>query len=190
MTSGSKAHDVITKATKASGARSKRATAAETDRHGPDLEWRLRELQDRPGFLIRRLHQIHVALFLEECAAEGVTPVQYSVLTALDQMGGAEQVALSLAVGLDRTNIADVLKRLEQRALVARRVAPEDRRMKIATLTDAGRELLGRVEAGAARAHDRTIAALPPAEQEQFLGQMRILVRAYGELSRSPVSFA
>ena len=37
----------------------------------------------RPGYLIRRLHQIHYALFFEECAAFGITPVQYGLLTLL-----------------------------------------------------------------------------------------------------------
>ena len=48
----------------------------------PEAEIEAR-LWDRPGFLIRRLHQIHVALFLEECRGFDVTPVQYAVLTAL-----------------------------------------------------------------------------------------------------------
>jgi hypothetical protein len=41
-----------------------------------------RILGQRPGFLVRRLHQIHLALFAEECKAFGVTPAQYSILTA------------------------------------------------------------------------------------------------------------
>jgi hypothetical protein len=49
--------------------------------------WHAKPLQERPGFLIRRLHQIHTALFADECAGESITPVQYSILIALDQMG-------------------------------------------------------------------------------------------------------
>ena len=41
------------------------------------------DLWQRPGYLIRRLHQIHVAMFIEECAAFNITPVQYAVMTAL-----------------------------------------------------------------------------------------------------------
>ena len=44
------------------------------------LSW---QLEQRPGYLIRRLHQIHVALFQKECAAFEITPLQYSLLTAL-----------------------------------------------------------------------------------------------------------
>ena len=39
------------------------------------------DLARRPGFLIRRLHQIHLALFADACGEFGVTPVRYSILT-------------------------------------------------------------------------------------------------------------
>lgn len=157
------------------------------DGNPPTRDWRIRDLEERPGFLIRRLHQIHMALFSEECAAERITPVQYSVLTALDQMGEVEQIALSRAVGLDRTNIADVVARLETRGLTARIISPRDRRMKLVRLTDAGRALLERVQDSAARAHERTVAALPPKERERFLQSLRLLVAANNDISRSPV---
>lgn len=148
--------------------------------------WRIQDLEDRPGFLIRRLHQIHVALFTEECATAGITPVQYSVLTALDQMGAVEQIALSRAVGLDRTNIADVVARLETRGLVSRSVSARDKRMKLVALTDAGRNLLEQVQHAAARAHERTISALPPKERARFLDALRLLVAANTDVSRAP----
>jgi len=40
-------------------------------------------LWGRPGYLLRRLHQIHYALFFEECAGFDITPVQYGLLTTL-----------------------------------------------------------------------------------------------------------
>ncbi|MFG1421017.1 MarR family winged helix-turn-helix transcriptional regulator [Roseixanthobacter liquoris] len=170
----------------------KRSSTAKAPSPAPEQEAAatqacIRDLDARPGFLIRRLHQIHIALFAEECGAEGITPVQYSVLTALKQMGPAEQIALSRAVGLDRTNIADVIVRLEQRALVTRSVSPTDKRMRLAGLTEAGLALLKRVEQGAARAHERTIEALPPQARARFLKDLRALVAAKNEVSRSPV---
>ena len=38
-----------------------------------------------PGHLIRRAHQIAVAVFTEEVGAHGVTPVQFAILNALMQ---------------------------------------------------------------------------------------------------------
>jgi hypothetical protein len=48
-----------------------------------------RVLARRPGFLIRRLHQMHLALFAEACGAFGATPVQYSILTVAGAGSGA-----------------------------------------------------------------------------------------------------
>jgi MarR family transcriptional regulator, lower aerobic nicotinate degradation pathway regulator len=160
----------------------------QADPSAPASDWHAKPLQERPGFLIRRLHQIHVTLFMEECAEEGITPVQYSILSCLDQMGTAEQIVLSRAVGLDTTNVADVLVRLERRRLVRRRVSTKDKRMKIVTLTDPGRALLLRVDAAAARAHERTLAALDPAARGRFMRDLARLVDANNDLSRTPLS--
>ncbi|MBI1201079.1 MAG: MarR family transcriptional regulator [Rhodopseudomonas sp.] len=150
-------------------------------------DWHGKPLQERPGFLIRRLHQIHVALFMEECAGESITPVQYSILTALDHIGAAEQIVLSGAVGLDTTNVADVLARLERQKMIKRRMSPRDKRMKIVSLTDTGRALLQRIDAGAARAHERTLAALSPTARARFMRDLETLVEANNDLSRTPV---
>ena len=48
-------------------------------------------LSQRPGFLIRRLHQIHVALFQEACGEFEITPLQYSLLSALAARETADQ---------------------------------------------------------------------------------------------------
>jgi MarR family transcriptional regulator, lower aerobic nicotinate degradation pathway regulator len=153
-------------------------------------DWRHTALDARPGFLIRRLHQIHVALFVEECAPEGITPVQYSILTALEQMGPSDQIALSRAVGLDRANTADVIGRLVERRFIQRRVSRTDRRKKVAELTEVGRCLLARLETGVARAHERTLAALPPEDRARFMAYLVLLVETNNDLSRTPVSAA
>lgn len=140
--------------------------------------WRTKTLQARPGFLIRRLYQIHVALFTEECAAETITPVQYSVLAALERLGTVDQATLSRDVALDRTSVADIIARLEGRRLVKRRASPSDRRMILSGLTEQGRALLARLETASARAHQRTIAALPAKEKASFLDTLHRLIEA------------
>jgi DNA-binding MarR family transcriptional regulator len=144
-----------------------------------DQHWRETRLQDRPGFVIRRLHQIHMALFVKECAEDGLTPVQYSVLTALNQLGPCEQVVVSRSVGLDRTSTADVVQRLERRKLVRRRVSPTDRRMKITSLTEVGVALLKRIDGAAAHAHSRTLEPLTSHEANDLMALMAKIVTAH-----------
>ena len=63
----------------------------------------------RPGYLLRRLHQIHYALFFEECAGFDITPVQYGLLTTLVAQSRSRPELVGRELGIDRTNVADVL---------------------------------------------------------------------------------
>ena len=147
-------------------------------------------LSGRPGFLIRRLHQIHLALFAEECAVFGVTPVQYSIMTAVAARPGLDQVALALEVGVDRTTMADVLGRLEGRGLVRRGGSAGDRRVKLVTPTAEGMRLLARMDGPARRAHDRTVEALPVEDRAVFAAFLRVLVDAGNGFGRAPMRVA
>lgn len=141
----------------------------------------------RPGFLIRRLHQIHTALFLEETRAFGITPVQYSLLSALLEHGEMDQNSLATAIGLERTGVAEVLLRLVDRELLERRPSEQDKRVKLVRLSRAGRALVKRMHDAAQRAHDRTIDHLPAAERAKFMLQMARLVHANNARSAAPL---
>ena len=142
-------------------------------------------LADRPGFLIRRLHQIHVALFAEECGQQNVTPVQYSILTVAAAQPGLDQAALGYEVGVDRATLANVLGRLEARGLLRRVQGRADRRLKHVTLTAEGRKLLAGMVAAVQRAHERTIEALPPPERAAFLDALLVLVESGNGFGRA-----
>lgn len=144
-------------------------------------------LADRPGFLIRRLHQIHVALFYEECAAYGLTPVQYSMLTALLREGVLDQASIAVEVGIDRANTADVVARLEKRGLIRRGGDKADLRVKRCSLTPKGRDITARMEAAVERAQARTLAALPDAERRRFYDSLYRIVEANNALGRAPL---
>lgn len=144
-------------------------------------------LASRPGFLIRRLHQIHLSLFVEECADFEVTPVQYSILTAVASRPGLEQAALAQEVGIDRTTLANVVARLAQRGLVRRLQGKQDRRLKHVFPTAACKRLLVQMEGPARRAHERTIDALPPRARASFVKALMHLVSAGNQHSRAPL---
>jgi DNA-binding MarR family transcriptional regulator len=147
-------------------------------------------LNGRPGFLIRRLHQIHLALFAEECEPYGVTPVQFSILTVTAAKPGIEQGELAHEIGVDRTTLANVLARLETRALLTRAIATTDRRVKLITLTPDGHATLKQMQPAAERAHARTIEALPPEQQAAFLAALGALVSAGNGYGRAPMRLA
>ena len=140
--------------------------------------WRDGPLQARPGFLIRRLHQIHTALFNDECGSEGVTPIMYSVLSVLAKTGSIDQSTLSQAVSIDKTNMADVLERLHKHGYVHRRKSTKDRRVRLTTLTENGKALLDRLDKRAEEAHIRTLEDLNANEQAVLLALMNKIITA------------
>jgi MarR family transcriptional regulator, lower aerobic nicotinate degradation pathway regulator len=135
-------------------------------------------LSQRPGYLIRRLHQIHTALFAEECGEEKITPIMFSVISSLERAGPIDQTTLAQLVAIDKTNVADLLERLQRRGLVRRRVLATDRRVRIAALTAKGVALLRRIEDRVERAHERTIEDLPARDQARFVAMMSRIVDA------------
>jgi DNA-binding MarR family transcriptional regulator len=147
-------------------------------------------LAGRPGFLIRRLHQIHLALFAEECAAFNVTPVQFSLLSVLVGNPRLDQAALAFEVGVDRATTANVVARLEQRGLLRRRGSPTDSRVKLAEVTAAGRRLLARIDGPARRAHERTLEALGEADRKRFITLLHRLVDGGNAHGRAPMRLA
>lgn len=136
-------------------------------------------LAERPGFLARRMHQIHVSLFAEQCAAFRVTPLQYSLLSLLRDLEEADQTTLASAVALDRTTTTGALKRLAARGLVSRSTSPLDRRAQICRLTGEGAVLHSAMESAARTAHARTVEALTPAEQDCLTGLLRRVINGH-----------
>jgi DNA-binding MarR family transcriptional regulator len=144
-------------------------------------------LLGRPGFLIRRLHQLHCALFLEETRDFGITPVQYSLMTTLAERGEMDQNSLALEIGLERTSVAEVLPRLQERGVLVRRRSTEDGRVKLVRLTRGGTALLRKMRPAVERAHDRTVEHLDPSERDLFLAQLIRLVELNNDVAAVPL---
>jgi MarR family transcriptional regulator, lower aerobic nicotinate degradation pathway regulator len=144
------------------------------------------DLDSLPGHHIRRLHQIAVAIFLQETDAYGLTPVQYAAIQAVANTPGFDQRTLAGVVGFDTSTIGGVIDRLEARGLVTRSASLNDRRVRLLRLTDAGRALLEAIIPSMLRAQERMLEPLPKRERTEFMRMLRVLVEANNELSRAP----
>jgi len=158
-------------------------------KRGGESKHRPWPLSQRPGFLIRRLHQIHVALFHEACGAFEITPLQYSLLSALAVRKTADQTTLAADIALDRTTTTGALKRLAARNFVERAVDDEDRRARLCKLTPAGAALLARIEASARAAHRATLEDLSAREQTAFVDMMQRIVAAHANRDSATAVF-
>jgi hypothetical protein len=97
-------------------------------------------LWDRPGYLLRRAYQRKLAVFEEECAQYPITPVQYAMLTMLNDVGRLDAISLINAAGAaDQSSGASDLRRLQTLALVEQDRPRLDRGARRLTLSEAGR---------------------------------------------------
>jgi DNA-binding MarR family transcriptional regulator len=142
-------------------------------------------LWSRPGYLIRRLHQIHSSLFFEECKGFNITPVQYGILTALHHRPGSDQVSLGAELGIDRTNAADVLERLAERGLVRRERSQRDRRSMIAFITRKGETVMTDMFARMQRSQERLLAPLAAELQPAFLAMIVQIIEGNNKYGRT-----
>jgi DNA-binding MarR family transcriptional regulator len=139
----------------------------------------LSRLYARPGFLLRRAHQISAAVFEDECRDLGFTPAQFGVLTVLKSHPGLGQSSLARALGFDKVTVLRVLRGLETRGLVARAPAPDNKRNVSVALTSAGLAMLAQAQKPAERAYKRLLAPLDKAQQGQLIELLQLLT---GEL--------
>lgn len=144
-------------------------------------------LYKRPGFMLRRAHQISVSLFMEQPGAAGVTTTQYGVLVILRACEGLDQIGLSKKVGLDRSTTGLVIKKLESDGFVVRVQDPEDRRRKVIVLTAKGERKLEELKAVAVKAQDAALSAFTPDEATQFLGLLEKFVHRFNGVTRAPI---
>ncbi len=136
-------------------------------------------LQQIPGHMFRRLHQIAVAKFSLEADPFGLTPLQWAALDAISRKPGVDQSALSRDIALDTSTVAGVIYRLEARGLIKREASDADRRLRVLFLTEEGAQLLARATPVVMEMQHWLLEPLTPKERSQFMGMMtRIVNRA------------
>lgn len=134
-------------------------------------------LESQPGHAIRRLHQASVALFAHEVGELGITPVQYAILQMVHNQPGFDQRTLARNIALDTSTTAGVVDRLEARDLLTRKASPDDRRVRLLSLTATGEQLLLDTIPRMERAQQRILAPLSPAQQNEFMHLLGLLLQ-------------
>ncbi|MGY4510164.1 MarR family winged helix-turn-helix transcriptional regulator [Bradyrhizobium sp. USDA 3650] len=140
-----------------------------------------------PGYLFRRMQQIAVSIFMEECKAFDLTPVQYAALIAIHTHSGIDATRLSAVIAFDRSTLGSVIERLQAKDFVERRPAPEDKRIKLLYLTKSGAAILRDIIPAVERAQMRMLEPLKPADRKALMGLLVQLVDLNNEASRVPL---
>lgn len=121
-----------------------------------------------PGHLIRRAHQLSVAIFMDETADSSVTPVQFAILNALIDTPGEDQITLAGRVAFDAATSGSVLSRLETRGWVRREADAKDKRRKLLWITAEGEAAALQMKRAVARAQTRILGPLTAPERQQL----------------------
>ncbi len=128
-----------------------------------------------PGHLIRRAHQLAVAIFMEETGGFDVTPVQFAILNTLIEDPGEDQVTLAGKVAFDAATFGSVIGRLEAKGWVRREPDAVDRRRKLLWVTPEGEEAALKMKRAVGKAQSRIVAPLEADERQ-------LLVKLLGKL--------
>ena len=131
--------------------------------------------------LLHRAVQEADAVFMQHVGEDGPTPRQFAVLHTVAKKPNASQTRLAEMTGIDRSTLADLVRRLVRQGLLQRRRTKRDARAYAIRLSEKGRETL-RVASPAARRADAVILSLLPAKQRNdVLTGLQTLVSALNE---------
>jgi len=131
-------------------------------------------LEENVGFVLRQVTQRHLAIF-SELITEDLTPMQFSALNKLLEAGPCSQGKLGRLTAMDRATIKGVIDRLSRRGLTHTEPDPEDARLLVVSLTEAGRDLAQRAIPAAQRITEETLLPLNADERARLLELLKRL---------------
>lgn len=142
------------------------------------------EPMQHPGHLVRRLHQICVAVFLDLASPYNITHIQFAVLKAIEKFPNIDQTTLAKIVALDRQTTSNLVIRLHERELIER--TRKYKRSNSLTITDFGRELINNMQPKIKIVDETILQPLTDSERKDLIILLKKLVDKNNDLSRAP----
>ena len=112
-----------------------------------------------------------------------LTPRQLAVLVTVANNEGLSQTGLVDRTGIDRSTLADIVRRMQKKGLLQRRRTKEDARAYAVRLTDEGRRVLRTAEPLAKRVDERILEAIPAKQRDQFIEDLLAIADALQKIS-------
>lgn len=138
------------------------------------------ELSEAPSHLIRRVEQFFADLYADESGPRDLTRPQCTVLCALEHNDDVSQTALVEMTGVDRSTLAEMIRRLLERGYITKRRTEADLRAFAVSITQAGRKALRSALAASSRAERRMLESIPQTERQRFIKYL-VSIAAAGE---------
>ncbi|MGW3031937.1 MarR family winged helix-turn-helix transcriptional regulator [Streptomyces sp. NPDC001178] len=94
--------------------------------------------------------------------------VSYTLLGHLEESGGCRATDLAAHYALDKSTVSRQVAALEQARLIERRLDPDDHRVQVLHLTEAGRQILAQVTDSRRAAFRERLAGWPKEDLRRF----------------------
>jgi DNA-binding MarR family transcriptional regulator len=137
-----------------------------------------------PAHLARRFHQVCLGITAEVTGPAGLTPLEFSVLTALEDTPDIDQRSLAARLGVDTASAHHLAHRLEAAGYIERLIDGNDRRARALRLTPRGKALREQLRPDARASQERILAPLARKDRRLFLDMLTRLVEAHEAYAR------
>lgn len=126
--------------------------------------------------LIHRAEQCAADLFARITPKGMLTPRQFAILVAIEDNEGISQTGLVELTGIDRSTLADIMRRMIEKGLVQRRRTNTDARTYAVRLTRRGSSTLRKMRPYAEEVDRQIVHALPEEYRDTFLTVLNRLI--------------
>lgn len=138
------------------------------------------------------LHLLHRAgqradeLFADSMGKSDLTPRQFAVLKAVAETEEPSQTTLVEMTGIDRSTLADIVRRLVERRLLQRKRTRHDARMYAVKLSASGQNALKGAEPMAKRTDEKLLSTFSAQERDNFLKLLSKVITELQEVEAAP----
>jgi DNA-binding MarR family transcriptional regulator len=134
------------------------------------------DLSQAPSHLLRRCVQYANDLFSQEPGASDLTKQQYTVLSAVEQNEGMSQTDLVNITGIDRSTLAEMIRRMIEKGLLDRERTESDQRANAVRIAPGGRKALRSARTASERVEKTLLAGLSSADRSKFVRMLTTVV--------------
>jgi DNA-binding MarR family transcriptional regulator len=127
------------------------------------------DLSQSPSHLLRRCVQYANDLFSREPGASELTKQQFTVLSAVEQNEGMSQTDLVAITGIDRSTLAEMIRRMIEKGLLDRERTESDQRANAVRIAPSGKKALRSARTASERVERTLLSGLPTGDRAKFL---------------------
>jgi DNA-binding MarR family transcriptional regulator len=131
-----------------------------------------------PIHLLHRAGQCAADIFAAEMGEIDLTPRQFAVLLTVSTNEGLSQTDLVVLTGIDRSTLADIVRRMLKKGLLQRRRTREDARAYAVKLTDEGARILADARPKVEAVDARILLALSDDQQSTLVSDLKAIVES------------